>query len=217
MSNKKPIYIALDVEAAGQNILQHPTLSIGACVVSNGLNFSERQQAGLVFYSELKQRPLAIYQDEPLRIGCAQLDCLRTKKSDPRYDPTKPEFQPRLLFDLMYRASEPRLKAIQRFQQWIRQVANGREVVGVTDTVFFDSIRIALEFAKYGEGDCPFGHQGLDLTSFYCGQSIAGFEARLKDLAEAGHIFDWRTQPHKADQDAAYLADQAACLLDMDF
>ena len=203
------IYIATDVEAAGTLLGIHPTLSLGACVVTKELLcFEEYVNQGLVFYAELKP-----YSDQfdisAMRVGCSHLICLKKLRwSDARYDPKSPIFNPLLVLQKMQSdCEEPRL-ALQRFATWVRGVRNGQNVEGVTDTVFFDSGHINLGFGQHAKSPSPFGHKGIDLTSLYKGHTGRS-NARLSELS----VPDERKRPHRADHDAVYLAQEARVLL----
>ncbi len=205
----KPVYIALDVEAAGSRLGVHSTLSLGACVITHeGLSFAEYRERGLVYYAEIKPDSPA-FNSDAMRVGCSQLQCLEEiRTTDKRYEATSEQFSPPRVLTLMSRVCEDPRSAMRRFHAWIEKVADGREVVGVTDTVFFDSGRIDLCFGKFSDQPSPFGHRGLDLTSLYRGYRL-DTRAKLKELA----VIDWRSKPHRADEDAIYLAQIGKVLL----
>ncbi len=207
-----PCYIALDVEAAGGKLGHHSTLSLGACVVRpEPLSFEQASEKGLVFYAELKPEYMRNWDIDAMRVGCSHLVCLEElRKEDPRYDSKSPAFDCLLVLNHMKDVCESGPDAIARLEAWIDTVARGRDVIGVTDTVFFDSGHFNLCFGLYSRklGISPFGWGGLDMASLYKGYSRQPY-ARLKDLG----IKDDRAKPHRADHDAAYQARIASKLI----
>jgi len=205
----RPAYITLDVEAAGNNPLQNCTLSIGACLVTReALTFEERQKRGLIFYAELKPDSL-MFQTEAMRIGCLHLECIeKMREEDRRCDPTHPNFNPKVVLKLMQKTCERPTVALKRFRVWLDEVRAGAQVVGVTDTVFWDSVCINVCFGKYSSAPPPFGWGGKDLASMYVGYTRRP-DAKLRELA----VPDTREKPHRADHDAAFLADVARVLM----
>ncbi len=205
-------YIALDCEGGGQNPLIHPTLSIGACVVTPKLlSFEARRRRGLYFYAELRPNSLE-FETEAMQVGCLELECLKpTLGLQPAYNPKHSHFSPRSVLEYMRKHCE--LGALDRFRSWVEQVSDGTTVVAVTDTVFYDSVRFAIELAKKG-GKSPFGHKGLDLASLYCG--MEGLGARLSDLERGPERFlkleGRQVHHHHAGHDACYTADIASLL-----
>lgn len=203
------IYVANDVEASGNRLGFHPTLSIGACVVTREfLNFNELTKRGLVFYAEIKPYSLK-FELEAARVGCSCLSCLDDiRKFDSRYDPTSAGFEPALVLEKMQNDCEEPALALERFKQWAECISEGQEVEGVTDTVFFDSGHINLCFGRNIDGVSPFGWTGLDLDSLYRGYT-GREDAKLSEL----NLPDTRTKPHRADHDAVFLAQIARVLL----
>ncbi len=197
-----PLYIAVDVETAGSSLGMHSTLSLGACVFGPELlSFEDYQNLGLVFYRELKPDSL-YYEIEAMRVGCSQLMCLEEiKKSSKIFDTSSPDFEPLIVLRSMEDSCVRIDAALKEFYSWLQGKWPGREVVGVTDTVFFDSGRINLLFGGHFPGPSPFGHGGIDLKSMYRGYT-GRRSAKLKELG----IPDPRSKPHRADQDATYLA-----------
>jgi DNA polymerase III epsilon subunit-like protein len=203
-----PLYITLDVEAAGHRLGHHSTLSIGAAVVSRTpRTFDEYTAAGHIFYTELK--PIDRAADmEAMRIGCLHLICLEDKRrTDPRFDPEHAEFDPVAVLELLDEVGEEPEHAVQRFREWIQTVSAGRPVVGITDTVFFDGGHINYAFGQYSEPVSPFGWAGLDLDSVYRGYAGRA-DASLKELDLPKPL-----KLHRADHDAAYLAERARVVL----
>jgi hypothetical protein len=199
---KNKVYIANDVEAAGHRLGIHATLSIGACVVTReSLTFDEAKEKGLVFYAEL--RPISVeYELEAMRIGCLHLECLdEIRKIDMRYNPMHKDFDPKLVLDLMDASCESPRGAVQRLSEWTSWVSNGREVEGVTDTVFFDSGHFNLNFGLNKAERSPYEWRGLDISSMYRGLT-GNPDARLSGLG----VNDDRQKPHRADHDAHYVA-----------
>lgn len=95
--NMKKTYIALDIEAAGNRLGHHPTLSIGACLVfRDGIpSFQEALAQGMIFYAELKPDSLE-YEYAAMQVGCSQLCCLEREKKKSRYlDVADPSFDPK--------------------------------------------------------------------------------------------------------------------------
>lgn len=226
MPEKTPLYVAFDVEAAGRNPLRHATLSLGACVVTfdEGAKprpFEERVARGEVFYTEIAPRSLD-FQLEAMRVGCLHLECLeRAWLQDNRYNPSDPQFDPALVLKHMQRVCER--KGVDRLREWLEDHAQGREIYGVVDTTFFDPIRVENELAlAYPEGSA-LSYKGLDLYSM-----LRGYAMGCEDLPSAEqtslstfakqyiYLADWRTKPHKADQDAAYTADIARMLIGLE-
>ncbi|MBI4120829.1 MAG: hypothetical protein HY457_01040 [Parcubacteria group bacterium] len=206
---KRKVYIANDVEAAGGLLGVHPTLSLGACVVTREpLTYKEYADKGLVFYAELKPTSLA-FNLAAMRVGCLHLACLEgLRETDSRYDPTHDDFNPGLVLELMQKVCEEPASALHRFSEWVEKVSEGNPVEGVTDTVFFDSGRINLCFGVHMERISPFGWAGLDLSSLYRGY-VKKPDVKLKGL----NLPDTREKPHRADHDAVLLAQLARVLL----
>lgn len=208
MSNGK-VYVVNDVEAAGNLLGVHPTLSLGACVVvRDPLSYEEYLQGGLVFYAEIQPSSLK-FNLEAMRVGCSHLECLEDiRKTDPRYDPTNREFRADLVLKRMQEVCEDPASALNRFWNWAEKIGEEKSLEGVTDTVFFDSGHINLCFGVYTERLSPFGWTGLDLDSLYRGYTKrAG--ANLREL----NVPDTRQKPHRADHDAVFLAQIARVLL----
>lgn len=196
------VFVANDIESGGPKLGVHPTLSIGAAVVvREEMPFEEYFKRGLVFYSEMIPDSF-VYDEESMRIGCLHLDCLEeAKRSDPRYDARSREFNSRAVLKLMEERCESPVETVARLHKWLSSFAKGEEIVGVTDTVFFDSGRLDLLFGIYSPKPSPYGWRGRDLTSLY--QGWAGDpNARLKSVGVA----DERKRPHRADEDAVHLA-----------
>jgi hypothetical protein len=144
-----------------------------------------------------------------MRVGCSHLICLdNIRKSDTRYDPISPDFRPDLVLERMQKTCEEPKVALERHREWVQHVSNGREVEGVTDTVFFDSGRIDLCFGANTNHYSPFGWKGLDIDSLYRG-CTGREDANLREL----NIPDTRIKPHRADHDAVFLAQIARVLL----
>lgn len=197
--------ISLDTEAAGHNPYRHSTLSIGTCLITRDKpSFAERVERGLVFYAEIKPHSLEC-TEAAMRVGCSQLQCLEEiRRQDPRYDTKHAEFDPNLVLRHMQNVCEEPSMAMERFRAWIERVRNANEVEGVVDTVFWDSVYINLCFGIYSSAPSPFGWKGLDIQSLYQGYT----KKAGADLRELG-LVDNREKPHRADHDAAFLADIA--------
>ncbi|MBI2062994.1 MAG: hypothetical protein HYT61_02005 [Candidatus Yanofskybacteria bacterium] len=206
------IYIANDVESAGGKLGRHSTISIGAAVITREkITFEDYWKKGLVFYAELIPDSYC-YDIEAMRVGCSQLMCIEEiKLRDDRFDSKSLKFDPEKVLRFMAKRCEERFSAMQRFSDWIKSMKSGEEkVIGVTDTVFFDGGRIDLCFGLYDDlrSPSPYGWSGLDLDSVYRGyMRKAG--ASLRELG----VKDERTKPHRADQDAVFLAQQGHDLL----
>lgn len=204
------LYVANDVESAGGKLGIHSTLSIGAAVITpEKIAFDEYWNRGLVFYAELSPDSLN-YDLEAMRVGCSQLVCLENiKLKNSLFDSTSSQFSPTEVLKLMVTNCEAPLYAMRQFSNWIGGVNKLRDkIVGVTDTVFFDGGRIDLLFGHYHQAKSPYGWSGLDLDSVYRGY-MRDAHASLKTLG----VPDERTKPHRADQDAVFLAQQARALL----
>ncbi len=203
------VYIVNDIEAAGNLLGVHPTLSLGACVVAREpLTYEEYRDKGLIFYAEIKPTSLS-FELEAMRIGCSHLVCLEgIKTMDPRYNPTHQNFRPDLVLKRMQAVCEDPVSALNRFWEWVERVGEGKSIEGVTDTVFFDSGHIDLCFGVYAKRVSPFGWKGLDLNSLYRGYAKRA-DARLREL----NVPDTRQKPHRADHDAVFLAQIARVLL----
>lgn len=206
MAKKKPepVYIALDVEASGRITGHSSLLSIGACVVTKVmLPKANMVKKGLTFYRELEPIMPFSYKDEAMKVGCLGLECLKgIKERDKRYDPQSPDFQPQLVCNLLLNAGKPIFVAMQEFLNWINSVSKGRMVIGVTDTVFFDSGLINYYFGRIGK-EPPFNWGGLDMDSLYRGYKKSR-HATLHELVlptRKGSI------EHNALDDAIQLAD----------
>lgn len=225
MATKEPLYVALDVEAAGPNSIMHSTLSIGACVVMppfstpNFIPFEEKVRQGLVFYAELQPHSI-LSAHKAMRVGCLHLECLEEiRRTDERYDPHSLHFSTDKVLWHMKNVCEHPKQAMGRFLQWLQTHGEGKELVGVVDTTNFDSVRITNEFSRVF-GESPFGHKGLDLYSMHRGYAMyqeeeypKGPKASLKHFAKEFVSLPKPKKLHKADQDAAYVADVASLLL----
>lgn len=203
------LYIANDVESAGGRLGIHSTLSMGAAVITpEKIAFNEYWDRGLVFYAELRPHS-SVFEIEAMRVGCSQLVCLEEiKQKDSSFDVKSLLFSPRKVLELMMIHCEEASSAISRFSSWIEKIRNGNDkIVGVTDTVFFDGGRIDLLLSQYYNGQSPYGWSGLDMDSVFRGYMRNAY-ASLKTLG----VPDERTKPHRADQDAVFLAQQARVL-----
>jgi hypothetical protein len=203
------VYVALDVEAAGPNPYGHAVLSVGAAVVTRETLPSEDSwHKDLVFYAEIKPHTLN-YSTDAMRVGCLHLKCLEENRGDdPRYDPTREEFDCLLVLKHMRKVCENPTTAMRRFRKWLEYASSTKEIVGVVDTVFFDSVFINMFFGRYSGTLSPFGYKGLDLTSLYQGHT-GRKDAKLSKLG----VPDNREKPHRADHDAVLLAETARVLL----
>lgn len=195
------MYITIDIETAGNFLGLHSALSVGACVVTREKRtFSKYFIGELVFYAELQPTSLK-YDIEAMRVGASHLKCLEGLKDDPRYDGTKREFDPLLVLKYMQRHCERPSDAAIRFKKWILRVSGAQSVEGVTDTVFFDSGYLNLWLGTDPTSKSPFGWKGLDLDSLY-----RGFTGRVDAKLNEIQIADPRKKPHRADEDAVFIA-----------
>jgi len=203
------IYIANDVEAAGKRLGFHPTLSLGACLVTREkLDYADYQERGLIFYAEIKPHSMECEIDA-MRVGCLHLECLEeVRQSDSRYDPTSQNFNPKLVLERMRSVCEDPRMAMERFREWVRRVTGGKWVQGVIDTAFFDSGHVNLCFGTNTDNGSPFGWGGIELNSLHRGYT-GRKNAKLKQLG----VPDTREKPHRADHDAVLLAQVARVLL----
>ena len=212
MSEQENTYIAVDVEAAGNKLGIHSTLSIGACLVTREKkSFIDYYSSGHVFYAELRPESTA-HDIEAMKVACSQLTCLYTipkNEATPRFNHLHPDFMPEVVLSYMKKVCEDRKHAMKRFADWIKKVSPGNnKIIGITDTVFFDSGHVNLCFGKYSSEPSPFGWTGLDLDSLYRGYAKRA-DATLKELG----LPDPRPNPHRADQDAVFLAQMSQVLL----
>lgn len=208
VAETNPVYIALDFEVAGPRLSCHSTLSVGAALVTRTpRNFSRYVVDGDVFYAELK--PISLEADvDAMRVGCSQLRCLEAKgRTDPRYNVTHAQFDPRAVLELLEHEGEEPEVVIKNFRHWIDEVAAGRPIIGVTDTVFFDGGHAHYNFGQYHPGPSPFGYAGLDLTSMYRGM-VRRADACLSELDVPAPA-----KLHRADHDAVFLAERARIVL----
>ncbi len=207
---RNTLFIANDVETSGPKLGVHSILSWGAALVTQEeLTFRERSNRGLVFYTELKPDPHAAFDRESMKVGCSHLEVLKVLRREyPAYNPESSDFDPKLVLNLLADVGEDQAAAVSRFLDWVQRWKDNRPVVGVADTVFFDSGFINLLLGKHLHNQpSPYGHSGLDLDSFYRGYAKRG-DANLKEL-----MSDDRDKPHRADHDAVYLAQQARVLI----
>ncbi|HEY4490084.1 MAG TPA: hypothetical protein VJC12_02410 [Candidatus Paceibacterota bacterium] len=208
----RKLYIALDTEAAGPELGIHSTISIGAVVITRDLlKYRDYEERGWVFYSELK--PLSYrFSAEAMKIACSQLDCIQESwEVNPVFVTGHKDFKPDLVLKLMRKICPHPDAVMRQFYNWIQErrvEASAEEIVGVTDTVFFDSGRISLLFGQHCPFPSPFGWRGLDLTSLFKGYTGLP-DASLSELG----VPDIREKPHRADHDAVYLAQMARKLL----
>jgi len=209
--DKNTVYVAIDVEASGSKLGLHSMLSLGACVVSREMmSYAEYNKNNLIFYAELKPSSL-LFEKEAMKVGASQLECLETaRRNNPLFDPSNEIFDPYVVLQFMKEDCETPDGAMWRFERWVKKHAGEHEVVGVTDTVFFDSGYFNLCFGSHSpsSSSSPFGWKGLDLGSLYKGYEKRS-DVHLKEL----HVPDNRTKPHRADHDAVYLAQIAHELL----
>ena len=210
------IYFTNDVESAGPKLGMHSTLSIGCALMTREeISFHDYWETGLVFYAELKPDSLK-YELEALKVACSRLKCLeKIRRKDLRFEPESPRFNPVAVLQFMQRNCERPASAMKRFGEWLQflRLSNpdGRhtdtgddgleKVVGVTNTVFFDGGRIDFLLGRYLKGKSPYGWSGLDLDSTFRGYFCKA-SASLKDLG----LIDPRDKPHRADQDAVFMA-----------
>jgi hypothetical protein len=200
--SENEIFIAMDFESAGGRLGAHSTLAWGACVIIPELiSFRDYWENGLVFYSEMAPDSV-IFEPDAMKVGCSQLECLESLRStEPLYDPASPDFSPAEVMCYMWLECEAPWQAIERFMRWLKGVAIGREPISVTDTVIFEGGRLSQLFGLYWHKPNPFGWGGLNLDSIYRGYA-GKKDAKLRELGLA----DVREKPHKADQDAVFLA-----------
>lgn len=205
------IYVALDAEAAGPKLGRHSILSIGACVVTREkLTFEERLARDLVFYRELKPQGSLVFEHNAIKVGASELMCLEKAKRREKYlDTTHPDFDPNKVLTYMQRSFDCMdwTQAFQDFGIWIRARSGSTNCFGVTDAVFFDPGIFMYGFGMCTKEPMPMRHTGICISSLYKGRTHMG--AKLSDL----EVHDWRIHPHRADEDAAFLADQAQLLL----
>ncbi len=196
------VFIALDVEAAGDCLGLSPTISIGACVVTREDfgPFATHEQWGKTFYTELKIKadPCGV-DSEAMRVGCSELKCLETLRKHPFFDTSNEAFNPTLVIKVLQELGEDPAAALKRFNAWLARVAGGRMIVGVTDAMPFDAAHVGLLFGLQGYRS-PFGWKGYHLPSMYEGHT-GNQASRIKEL-----VPDTREKPHRADHDAHYLA-----------
>lgn len=205
---KKRIYIANDIEAAGSNLIKHPILSWGACIVTKeDYSFSDLEVRGLTFYSELK--PTATeFNIEAMKIGSLGLRCLDHFGDDPHYNPKAPEFDPNLVLLALDEYGETVDDAVKRFLTWISQViGKNRKIIGLFDTTIFDSARIEYLFSLAKENN-PYGWSGIDIDSLFRGY-MKDMVAGLKKLG----LVDDRPVAHCALDDAIFTAKLARELI----
>ena len=202
-------YITFDVETAGGKLGRHPTISVGACVVpEEDIHFAEYYERSLVFYAELKPEFHA-YEKEAMRVGCSHLQCLENiRASHPGYEPNHDKLRPDLVLELMQERCEDPAKAMERLLAWVDQVSDGEDVEAVTDTVLFDGGHVDRLLGVHAQRQSPFGWGGLDLDSLFRGYT-GDEDASLSEL----NLPDPRPKPHRADQDAVYIAQVAHDLL----
>jgi|GEM_PF-1396069 hypothetical protein len=208
----KKAYISIDVEASGLNMVEHSVLSIGASlIVQERATYSELFSRGLVFYAELKPTSLKFFP-KAMEFGASQLECLDAGKLvDGRFDTKNPLFDPLLVLQHMQSVCTKPSKVMADFAVWISRVAEGKQVEGVADTVFFDAGLVQYYFAQcsipspFGWEGSSAGSGGLDIDSLYRG--YAGAEnANLRGLG----LKDTRVRPHHAGHDAVFQGDLAS-------
>lgn len=170
----EPVLIALDSESAGNIISLHPMLSLGACVITpEMLTPEELIGQGLTFYSELQPFCCSHFNGEAMRVGCLGLSCCDVNsgeaKTDPRFDPRHPDFDCGRVLEWLFDNAESIEDCLARFNNWLDRVSGGRPLIGVCDTVFFDSLIIGYYFGRFNNSPTPFGHKGLDISSMHKG------------------------------------------------
>ncbi|MEK7628309.1 MAG: hypothetical protein AAB421_02745 [Patescibacteria group bacterium] len=195
------VYIALDVETTGSRLGVDSMLSIGACVVPREpKSYEDMVREGFVFYEELKPTSFE-YIPAAIRVGASELDALKSCSHIPRMFPKNPFFEPREAIRYLQDVCTYPPTAMRRFAKWIEDMGRFKRIEPVVDTVFFDSGWINLAFGVHLGVESPFGYSGLDLDSLWRG-ATGKEKARLKEIG----LVDDRKRPHKADEDAAFLA-----------
>jgi len=204
---RKKVFIVNDVECSGQIIGVHGVLSWGACVVTpDSLTRNERIERGLTFYAEFQ--PLTKhYSIDAMRVGSVGLRCIGAFKGLSAYDVASEEFNPERVLEALRDFGESVYAGTRRFKDWLKSVAGTDEVVGVTDTVFFDAGFINYLFGFVGEHS-PYGHKGIDLDSL-CRGYARNMNCGLRWLS----VPDARETPHCALDDAMHLANIASRLI----
>ncbi|HEY4486415.1 MAG TPA: hypothetical protein VJB70_01640 [Candidatus Paceibacterota bacterium] len=200
MVDKKKLYIANDIEAAGSLVGIHSVLSWGACVVTEKpLSKKELIAQGLVYYDELQ--PISLeFEEAAIRVGASGLRILEDGGRLPCYNPKSPHFEPKALLQLLDRLGTHPIIATRNFQEWIATVGEGYEVDPVVDTVFFDSTHLQYYFSRFTRSR-PYGYAGTDMDSLFRGYR-KDLNASLSDASK--HID--RGIHHNSLDDSIFLA-----------
>ena len=171
-------YISTDIESSGSAPGIYNMLSIGACVA-----YDKNKQ----FYRELK--PITKRFDlEAMQVGCLGLKCLYPMKNQEEYDPTKENFNPKKVLELLQDKGEDPKRVIQDFGDWVIEVSKDYEPILTTDVQPFDGSFIMYYFAKYlPRNKNPFGHKGINIDLLYKGIT-KNIETSLKGLNQQSHL-----------------------------
>ncbi len=197
-TGRKPIYISVDVEAAGPVPGRYSMLSIGACVVGD----SEKR-----FYEEIK--PISHdYEVISMKVGSLGLNCLKPYAGRMEYDPYDDCFEPALVLQILEKEGvEPR-RTMEQFYRWIESVSVNRDPWMVTDIQPFDGMFVAWYFGTFCDHENIFGYKGINLDMLY-----KGLQGDLKVDLSALEVKDTRNPAHNALEDALYQSRAAELIL----
>jgi hypothetical protein len=152
-------YFCVDIESTGRTPGNYTMLSFGATVVGD-----TQQQ----FYRELQ--PINYnYVFERTRIGSLGLECLKERKSDPRYNPESSKFDPLRVLRLMKKNCADPQQSMLEFREWVLGLSQGYEPRICAAPIKFDGAWISWYFDHFFDEMDPFAHHGEDINSLYRG------------------------------------------------
>ncbi|MDD5050542.1 MAG: hypothetical protein PHV93_02245 [Candidatus Pacebacteria bacterium] len=204
MTDRSVVYVTCDFEAAGLDTRLHSPLSIGACVVSEEkLAFREYFDRDLVFYEEMKPVSMA-YEMNAMRIGCSELKCLATARGfvrsmravDDRLDPSHQRFDPLYVLEFMKNSCQDREVVRDRLISRLESLRQDRQILWLTDKEF-DQVHLSELLGQY---------QNSPLFKWASQRTMSRFRKYALGRYEMLGVRDCRLHPHKADEDAVFLA-----------
>ncbi len=191
------LYISVDVETSGPTPGKYSLLSIGACVVGN---------TNLTFYREIKPLTnLAI--TEALKVCAPGFHSLDAYRHLPEFDPSKPQFSPQKVLEVLSEKGEEPAIAMADFAQWTKQFSVGFEPIEAAAPIKFDGMFTSWYFDQFCPGQSPLGYRGEDIASLYRGVT-GNVNARLEDLGLRKNGL-----PHNALEDAIIQAQEMEAVL----
>ncbi len=192
---RQELYISVDVEASAQAPSVGSLLSIGATVVGDT---SKR------FYVELK--PINSRFDPTAMTKCT-FSAAVTKRAKELGGEAKA-----ILAALAELGVDPE-EAMKRFEKWTLSITeHEKRAVFVGFNAPFDWMWVCDYFLRFLARN-PFGHNGLDIKSYYMGMAGCEWHETTKQRIPAMYQ-SGRRHTHKADDDALEQAEMFAKMRD---